>query len=147
MLRTLVDAGVSQDRLKDLYKTDRAARALFDLWKTKSNLVLESRLDRLVGHLGAIPQAEVVAALRKLAQLSCGQFIVGRKGHPSRFLWAVDRVAVAKAATGTAMPVEMVEHRFRLRPNEYIAFNLPIDLTPSEAARIADFVRTLPIVT
>jgi hypothetical protein len=35
-------------------------------------------------------------------------------------------------------------HTFRLRPDLPVSFVLPIDLTTSEAARLADFIKTLP---
>jgi hypothetical protein len=38
----------------------------------------------------------------------------------------------------------MFVHTFQLRSNLTVSFRLPSDLRPTEAGRLADFIRTLP---
>jgi hypothetical protein len=107
--------------------------------------------DSLDGAPGAteISRLEVVEFLRKLQETGIGRFVVGRRGHPSRFEW-LDRPAAAQglpssngAARGSSTE-STIEHRFVLRPGLEIAIALPSDFSVGEAERLATFVRSLP---
>lgn len=118
-------------------------------------------------------RAEIIAVLRKLEATGCGTFIVGRGGYPSRFQWHVGMVEVGRYAAGQPAVIEEVDpeaptdeqeeesltstqngrrepaireitHAFQLRPDLLVSFKLPADLTTTEAARLADFLKTLP---
>src|SRR5690606_27511620 len=105
-----------------------------------------------------------VEFFKQLAEANCGEFVVGRKGHSSRFEWGVGLVSVGRVASGQLNQVERLadvelsrelddgadaepdelNHRFKLRPDFEVDLRLPRDLTTAEAGRLADFARTLP---
>jgi len=108
-----------------------------------------------------VSRGQVIDAFRRLEDLAAGQFVAGRRGWPSRFVWSVGMVSVGKTAAGEAeeieqLPEEQVEeetgrellaHTFHLRTDLQVTFELPPDLTPNEADRLASFIKTLPIET
>ncbi len=55
-----------------------------------------------------VSRGEAVDLFRRLEDLGCGQFIIGRRGAPSRFVWAVGIVSVGKAAAGESQIVEVI---------------------------------------
>ena len=63
----------------------------------------------------------------------------------------VDEIPVVEAGTrvvaesGSTDSNGDVSHPFRLRPEKTISLTLPTDLTPQEAQRLSDFVKTLPL--
>ncbi len=104
----------------------------------------------------------IVDALRALDSIRVGNFIVGRRGQPSRFEWEASPAVVEKAleeleapqdatsrldespSAAQAAEQKLLSHQFRLRPNLTVELRLPMDLTSTEAARLADFIKTLP---
>lgn len=104
-------------------------------------------------------KSELIAAFRLLEDAGCGTYIEARHGKRARFEWtgvsSLDAAGVAKGEQGhepqaasdddiTAVDnEEMTEHSFVLRPNVVVSFELPSDLTKSEAARLAAFVGVL----
>ena len=112
---------------------------------------------------------EAVAFLKRLADLGCGKFRAGRRGHATRIVWneygAIEMakvfVAVSVGQTPQESPVEtslplptlshgesdahrLHRHTFLLRPEFTVAIDLPLDLTNEEANRLADFIRSIP---
>lgn len=95
-----------------------------------------------------------------ILELKLAQFIVGRKGYPSRLKWRYTLPSIAGTAKGTIkqpVPIaesivskdqliehELLEQEFRLRPDQKITFKLPEDLTTNEAERLARFIQSLP---
>ena len=58
-----------------------------------------------------------------------------------------DAPAVGGPADGVVSaigPTSAIKHIYRLRGNYTVKLRLPLDLTPTEAGRLADFIRTLP---
>jgi len=97
----------------------------------------------------------LIHVLKDLDDSGLGTFVVGRRGHQSRFCWA-DRVAEGHAqdlpteSTETS-PIdkeeanaESIQHRFTLRPGFEVELALPGDLTQTEAKRLATFISALP---
>jgi len=105
-----------------------------------------------------VTRADVVEVFRDLHKLGVGTFVIGRKGHLSRFQWTVSSVELGKAAAGENVNVQVsakhegtprersdvISHRFVLRPDFSVSFVLPSDLSTSEASRLSDFIKTLP---
>ena len=119
-------------------------------------------VDALEGMVRTLGRGAIVDALRALESLGgLGTFVVGRRGQPSRFQWREDphnvtgalEILTAQDATSRlrenlpAAPSEapeLLNHHFRLRPNLTVELRLPENLTSTEAARLADFIKTLP---
>jgi hypothetical protein len=151
-------------KLTELYKKSPAARSMLDEFARRERNKSETKVDNLL-HLRVesrpITRGEIIEVFQELEQIGCGDFIVGRKGHRSRFRWGVALTTVARAAAGEDLQIENLSeedlaqdadipegdsetHSYRLRRNLKVEFELPLDLTHAEAARLADFIRTLP---
>ncbi len=151
--------------LRSLYASSSVARSALDTFATRSNKSAETTVERLLALVAetnsSVKRQDVVEFFKQLQKTNCGKFVIGRRTSPSRFLWDVSLVDVGLAAQGKRSGAELsgplavgqVEeseeltftHSFQLRLNQRVEFRLPNDLSPSEAARLADFVKTLPI--
>ena len=163
--------GTSADigAVRELYASSQVARLALDHFAKRKNKSAITTVDRLQAALrseGHEPgRGEILEVFKALAGARCGVFVVGRKGHPSRFEWSVNLVDLGRSASGEAVRVEtiaapatparppvvgdededaLVEHRYRLRPDLELRFDLPTSLTAAEASRISDFIKTLP---
>jgi hypothetical protein len=162
---TTLEAGDPRvKRIKELYNQDENIRAFCD-YLARREL---NRHDWSIGSLEGptrLGRGALIEVFRKFEKIDLGKFIVGRRGHPSRFDWEVTPLSVGKIAVGEAskltLPTEdemdsaegddpassppaLIRHSFRLRPDFTWEFQLPMNLTPTEAARLADFIKTLP---
>lgn len=154
---------VDVQALRSLYISNAVAKAMFDHFATRQRSSAETKTDRVISILEqegrGVSRSEVIAVFRQLEQAGCGEYVEGRHGHPSRFVWLVDLREVGRAANGTSAAVSvrppsassaaeeddaLLPHDFRLRPGLVLRFEFPADLTVTEAGRIADYVRTLP---
>lgn len=151
------------EELKKLYRSHPTARTFLDHCAQRTNNQSETKVDRVLvvlrdkGH--DIPRGDIIEVFRALADLGCGEFVTGRRGWPSRFVWSAGMVSIARAAAGEPPKIEEIPdeqatdestdatltHSFHLRPETPVSFQLPVDLTKSEAERLAGFIRTLPI--
>jgi len=165
---------VDVEELQALYQSDSCARALLDYAASRTRNSTESRVDRLLTVLrnqeeSAFSRPELISALKQLADAGAGDFIIGRRGQPSRFQWAVAMISVGKAARGEEdVMIESIDdidvdenldsetfetaegslrHTYVLRPGYEVCLDLPENLSAKEAARLSDFVRTLPFGT
>jgi hypothetical protein len=154
---------IDVERLKDLYQRNAAARLILDQAARRQRNQSETKVDRLMAVLAAegheVSRGDIIDALRSLENLNAGQFVTGRRGWPSRFIWNVGMVSVGKAAAGEPQEIEtipsenseeppesaMLAHSFYLRVDTPVTIELPFDLTKAEAERLAAFIRTLPI--
>jgi hypothetical protein len=72
----------------------------------------EVSLERLEAEFGEASRYEIVASLKELEKAGSGQFVVGRKGQRSRFVWARDkapagpRIAKRAAKASRRAPVQ-----------------------------------------
>lgn len=154
--------------LRKLYAASRSAKAAFDHFAQRQNNSAQTTIDRLQAALRGsgqdVSRRDIVDLFKALDEAGCGDFKIGRRGKPSRFEWSVGLTDVGRSAAGEQIKVEaitqadqsdldddvdseeLVEHRYRLRADLELCIPLPSDLTPSEASRVADFVRTLPLV-
>jgi hypothetical protein len=152
---------IESAQLRKLYGGNPAAKAVLDHFATRQRDRTETTVDRvfelLLSEGKTLARAELVQVFRELQDLGAGVFVVGRKGHPSRFRWSVSATQLARSAAGDDEPVQLtalpsaprefsdvIAHRFVLRPNFTVTFQLPSDLSSTEASRLSDFLRTLP---
>ncbi len=149
-------------RLRKLYGSDPAARIILDHLASRDRSWRTTSVDQLLSTLRAVEEdvsrGEAIGVFKELEECGCGQFKAGRKGWPSRFEWTVQMVGVGQAAAGETEQIEEVteadlaeeesraslRHTYRLRPDVAISLDLPKDLTPGEAERLAQYIRTLP---
>ncbi len=145
--------------LKELYGSNKSARAFLDHCAKRTNNQTETKVDRILAILQNeeqdLTRGDIIDLFRKLTELKCGTFVTGRRGWPSRFVWSASMINAGRAATGEAPQIEageaeevseaMLTHSFHLRPETKVDFNLPADLTKNEAERLAGFIKTLPI--
>lgn len=141
---------VNTNELKALYINDKAAKVVLDTLSGYRRSVRESKLENLCAEIGGqLTYAEVLAVARKLEKAGVGDLIVGRKGGSTRMRWELPVMNISKYASGEIEDVsappktQMVEHSYMVRPNVIVKFDLPSDITTSEAQRLGDFVRTL----
>lgn len=150
-------------KLRQLYGSSAAARHVLDHFASRERNWQSTTVDRIHANVAAegaeISRADIILVFRELEACGCGGFKAGRKGWPSRFEWAVSLVSVGQAAAGETEQIEqitdaesseeeaanLVRHTFRLRMDTTVSFDLPVNLSTTEAARLADFIKTLPL--
>src|ERR1700684_1592424 len=163
---------VDKDGLRKLYRTDSTAKAVFDHLAGRQRNFTETPVDRLMQNISSegldVSRSALTAVLKALEHARCGKYVAGRKGIQTPFRWSGGMVSAARYAAGEATVIEPVDqattdnghdaanddpvngavsqltHGFQLRPELRLSFTLPADLTNAEAARLADFVKTLP---
>ena len=150
---------MDSESLHALYNSDRTARAFFDHLAKRQRNQAETTVDRILKILQrsleneGIARGDVVSLFKSLQEVEVGQFVTGRWGRPSRFVWDAPLTEVAMAATGEEVPgheetgeeTEHFVHAFNLRSDLTVEFELPMDLTESESQRIAKFITSLPL--
>lgn len=162
--------GIDVSGLRNLYSDNACAKAILDYVASRKKNSGKTDVGRLEIVLrqegGKFSRREVIAALKQLEELHCGFFIIGRRGQPSRFEWAVDMTVLGKVAQGEQIEVgvlgvpngeieeieesepeiqtETLRHVYMVRPDFSVALNLPKDLTTKESLRLAEFIKTLP---
>jgi hypothetical protein len=112
-LENLMDSRAPNiDRLRQFYEESVVARAFFDHAARRERDQSETKVDRILVRLKAqgqdLSRREIVALFRKLQELGCGQFVEGRHGWPSRFVWSVGMTSVGRAAAGEPQPVAQI---------------------------------------
>jgi hypothetical protein len=148
-------------RLRELYQESESARAVLNDFAERRRRQHVTKLDQLLNRVAGVTRSEAIRVFRTLEEIGCGEFIEGRKGHPSRFSWADDLTDVGRAARGEVPSVATLdedeeddnrngknaferEHPFELRDNYIARVRVPADLNEREAERLAMFVRSLP---
>jgi hypothetical protein len=152
---------VDTSKIRALYKKDQVARSVFDYFARRTNDATETKVDRILSILkkegNDLSRGQIIEFFKVLETLGAGKFVTGRRGWPSRFVWDVGLVSLAKIAGGESQELqnkaaasladeegETLSHIFHLRPDLQIKIELPADLTVSEASRLSDFVKSLP---
>ena len=93
--------------VRALYDRNPDAKRLFDWTASLKRDATETSIDRIVQVLG-ISRKAAISLARQLEEVGCGEFIAGRRGHPSRFVWAYSRVSLGQVAAGVADGIEEV---------------------------------------
>lgn len=162
------DKRIDAKVLKRLYAASPVAKAVLDDFASRTYNSGSTKVERLEIRLRRAghdhPRRDLVVVLKQLADAGCGSFVTGRRGQSSRLEWDVQMISVAKAAKGEGAAVErlvpadqtmqeedddvpagLVRHSFRLRQDLVLNLELPPNLTAREAARLGEFVKTLPM--
>jgi len=99
------------DGLRQLYKQNPVAKAFFDHAARRERDQSETKVDRVLVRLKAdgneFHRREIIDLFRKLQEHGCGQFVEGRRGWPSRFVWSAEMTSIGKAAAGG---LQVIEH-------------------------------------
>lgn len=152
------------EKLKNAYAENKAVQAICDHMAARERNQNETKLHKMLQHLTNdgfdLKKSETIAAFRALEDAGCGRYVEGRRGWRSRFVWGVKTLDVSAAAKGQQTlehdvssndaadqideDVELIEHSFALRPDLTVSVELPVDLTKSEASRLAAFLQALP---
>jgi hypothetical protein len=145
------------ERLQALYKSSSPAAKILDNFASRARDRRVVEVDRLEQILPDLARTEIIELFRKLDEFGFGQFLIGRRGAPSRFEWDVSLRSVGQAAAGQGtivhtpqdlddgvQPVHAIKHPYRLRADFIAQIELPADLTTREAERLAEFIKTLP---
>jgi hypothetical protein len=157
------------DTLLAIYRTQPTARKLFDWLRRVGSKRNYTTVDDLIEHL-SVTRRIAIPLLRSLADAGCGEFKVGRKGHPSRLEWAKSPRGLAEALAITAnghnpdLPVsppvptpvpeeptaeessngtDLITHNYVLRPGLRIDLHLPVNLSTSEAKVLSAWIKNL----
>lgn len=161
-MATTTPLNVNSKRLQQLYRENKSARHVLDHFARRERNWSSTTVDRILANVLAdgaqVSRADIIFVFKELETCGCGVFRTGRKGFLSRFEWTVGMVSVGQAAAGETDRVEaigeeetgeeegsMFQHAFRLRRDFTAKFELPADLTPAEAIRLAEFIKTLPL--
>lgn len=153
VMTSIFNDEIDEDCLREKYKADPLFRTLADFLASQatdeSYLSVPQLCERMAQAGVAVRRTDIIRALQSLSG-ECGRFIVGRKGYDSRFDFHAPSTMIGKIASGQeskrAMvePPRMLAHKFRLRADLEISFELPADLSKREVARISEFLKTLP---
>src|SRR5471030_1152238 len=100
------------DMLRQLYRQSPIAQAFFDHAARRERDQSETKVDRILillraeGH--AFLRRDIIALFRTLQDQGCGQFVEGRRGWPSRFVWSAGLTSVGRAAAGESQPIACI---------------------------------------
>jgi len=102
-----VDSGMIGE-LKEMYETDDAAQTFFDWASNRRNDATQTSIDHLAQKAETDPRRAREIA-KQLAEIGCGEFIVGRRGAKSRIVWSVSLRSIGKAAAGRSREIDPVD--------------------------------------
>jgi uncharacterized protein DUF262 len=99
------------DMLRQLYTQMPVAKAFFEHIARRERDQSETKVDRILMLLRADGQEfrrrEIIDLFRRLQDQGLGQFVEGRRGWPSRFVWSTRMTSVGRAASGA---LDTIEH-------------------------------------
>jgi hypothetical protein len=156
---------MNEVQLKELYEDSEIAKTFLDHMAARKRNQSETKVDRALDIFSKegfnFARGDIVGLFQRLQDASCGQFVVGRRGWRSRFVWSVGSLSASRLASGEMQEVEdiitdeeydagdeqeeLISHSFNLRPDLEVTMNLPADLSTKEAERLSLFVRSLPM--
>lgn len=146
-------------------------RILSSRQRNRSSIDIDSLVKNTNENIGAQGRKLAIEFFRKLEEIGVGDFKVGRRGMPTRFIWSVPMLEVIEVAqlvvsneaidngleeveplkSTTSLSIEedskpkVLTHKYILRQTFTVTINLPVDLTGSEADRLSAFIKTLPL--
>lgn len=165
---------INVPRLRAYYLSGRTGRDVLNRFAERQKgktITVDTLADDLWGDCSRV---QIIEALKNLEELGLGNFVTGRRGKPSRFEANIPLREIGTLASGdthritpdvgeiesgddgesglTQTPAsdvkppynDLTSHSYSLRPNLIVTVSLPPDLTPREAERFAEFLKTLP---
>ena len=113
--------------IRRLYANSAVARAFLDHVAGRKNDQSETKIERILSLLRRdghdFSRSDIGGLFRNLEDISCGTYIIGRRGYPSRFKWSVGITSLAKVATGESQrieePAETAEPLDTIIPDDY----------------------------
>lgn len=100
------------DTLRQLYRQSPVAKAFFDNAARRERDQSETKVDRILVLLRAegheFRRREIIDLFRKLQDQGCGQFVEGRRGWPSRFVWSAGLRSLGGAAAGDPQAIQHI---------------------------------------
>lgn len=113
-------------------------------------------VDQLESSLGQENQINdrhlLVGFLKQCAGRKVGSFYNGRRGKPSRINWlrAPKLIPISEAVGGepamrSEAGVRTVTQELPIRPGVVAKLVVPEDLSPTEASRLAEFIKRIPV--
>jgi hypothetical protein len=154
--------------LRRAYDRNPAVKRIMDYVanrKNNSEQLIADRLEAIFARDDVpLARGEIVQAFKEFQNLGLGEFLVGRRGQPTRFRWRVQMIEAGRSARGEIDSVPLIDaageelevvqnapstksvirHSFNLRPNFSVDVSLPPDFSEREASRLAEFIKTLP---
>ncbi len=100
------------DALRQLYAESPVAKAFFEHSAKRERDQSETKVDRVIlllkreGH--EFKRREIIELFRKMQEQGLGQFVEGRHGWPSRFVWNTGMTSVGRAAIGEPQGIESI---------------------------------------
>ena len=93
------------EAVRVLYSEDSDAKRLFEWAASRQRDARETSVERMMQKLGIL-RGTAIKLARKLKDAGCGEFVVGRKGRRSRFIWAFSLISLGKVAAGETDDIE-----------------------------------------
>jgi hypothetical protein len=154
-MKNFENVEIDMDRLKSKYAKNPLFRTLIDFLaqqETDEKYITVDSLELRMAKVGlSVTRTDVIRMLQALHGHGCGWFIIGRRQQVSRFWFNASGTQLSKEISGKGVPaapaspqLTMLTHKFRVRPDVEVSFDLPSNLTAKEVDRIADFLKTLP---
>ena len=90
--------------LRRLYTENSVARTFLDYAAGRERDQSETKVDRALAVLrregNDFNRRDITDLFRSLEDAGCGQFVVGRRGWPSRFVWSAGLKSIGQASAG-----------------------------------------------
>ena len=118
----------------------------------KTVVSVDELLQTLRAEKHPLDRADIVTAFQSFQKSGLGEFVIGRRGRPSRMRWKTQPRKMSFDVESNLPPhgnkaAEMLEYPLVMRPGVTARLVLPADLSTTESLRIAQFVRQLPVDT
>ena len=94
-----------------------------------------------------VDRSEIIDIFKELNEHNYGQYLVGRRGWPTRIAWNERALNLSSDEEHSSQEKSIgrsIEHTFVLRPGFEVSLILPENLSSREAERLSSFIKTLP---
>lgn len=159
MLGAMADAKI-ETRLRKLGEDYSYAEDIFEYLSYNEKSYLAHSVERVARGTG-VDYYNSVKIFKVLDEMGMGSFVVGRKGHDTRFLWKFDSRSVGKVGIGKSyniLPInkntydydglkpseQIKKHEFYLREDYLLSIDLPSDFNQRDFARLSKWLATIP---
>ena len=142
--------------LAKFHKENQWAAPFFKWASNRKNDTSKTKVERLMT-VTKLDRRDAINLLKKLDEIGCGKFVVGRHGQSSRMEWVYSVRSIGEAALGSKDELEelddspdlledessQAEHRLTLGAERVITIKAPQDLSKTEYTRLKRFVEAL----